>query len=64
VKFSYPAGYRGACLGCHDERMMVQQHLTRSQWEREVDKMVRSGAEIKPDDREGILKYLADRFKL
>jgi DMSO/TMAO reductase YedYZ molybdopterin-dependent catalytic subunit len=64
VKFAYPAGYRGACLPCHDERMMVQQHLTRPQWDREVDKMVRWGAEIKPDEREGILKYLADRFKL
>src|SRR5579872_6271499 len=63
VKFSYPNGYRAACLGCHDERMMVQQHITRAQWDREVDKMVRWGAEIKADDREGIMKYLSDRFK-
>lgn len=58
-----PSGYRTACLTCHDEGMMVQQHLTRAQWDREVNKMAGWGAQIKPEDREGILKYLADRFK-
>lgn len=62
VQFAYPAGYREACLSCHDEHMMVQQRLTRPQWEREADKMVRWGAEIKPEQREGILQYL-ERFK-
>ncbi|MBX9601191.1 MAG: sulfite oxidase [Bryobacteraceae bacterium] len=57
-----PDGYRGACLTCHDELMMSQQRLTRAQWEREVDKMVRWGANVKPEHREGILEYLARRF--
>jgi DMSO/TMAO reductase YedYZ molybdopterin-dependent catalytic subunit len=58
-----PPGYRAACLTCHDEAMMAQQHITRPQWERETDKMVRWGAPVKPEEREGILKYLSDQFK-
>ena len=63
VQFAYPAGYRSACLTCHDDHMSIQQHLTRPQWEKEVDKMVRWGAEVKPEQREGILRYLAENFK-
>ncbi len=59
-----PLGYQGACLICHDEGMMTQQRLTRAQWEREVQKMTGWGARIKPEDREAILKYLGDSFKL
>jgi sulfite oxidase len=58
-----PQGYQAACLICHDEHMMTQQHLTRAQWERDTDKMVRWGAPLRPEDREGIVKYLSDNFK-
>jgi DMSO/TMAO reductase YedYZ molybdopterin-dependent catalytic subunit len=58
-----PPGYQAACLTCHDEHMMMQQSITRAQWERETDKMVRWGAPVKPEEREGIVKYLSDRFK-
>jgi len=58
-----PSGYQSACLTCHDESMMVQQHLTRAQWEREVNKMTGWGAPVKPEDREAILQYLSDQFK-
>ena len=53
-----PAGYEAACLGCHDDRMMRRQKLTRVQWDREVTKMTGWGAEVKPEHREGILDYL------
>ena len=59
----HPAGYNAACLPCHDEGMMRQQRLTRAQWDRELNKMTGWGAKIKPEDREGILKYLSDNFK-
>lgn len=62
VQFAYPAGYREACMGCHDDHMMMQQHLTRAQWEKEIDKMARWGAPVKPEQRAGILEYL-ERFK-
>lgn len=59
----YPDGYKSACLGCHDESMMRQQRLTRAQWDRELNKMAGWGAEMKPDEREKILNYLASMFK-
>jgi sulfite oxidase len=59
---SYPDGYRAACLGCHDEMPMRQQRITRTQWDREIDKMVRWGSPLKPDQRPGVLDYLAGRF--
>jgi hypothetical protein len=58
-----PPGYKGACFTCHEESMMIQQHLTPAQWEREVQKMTGWGARIKPEDREAILKYLSDNFR-
>jgi DMSO/TMAO reductase YedYZ molybdopterin-dependent catalytic subunit len=58
-----PASYKAACLACHNESMMLQQHLTRAQWDREVNKMTGWGAEIKPEDRVAILDYLSGRFK-
>jgi hypothetical protein len=39
------------------------QRLTPAQWDREVNKMVGWGAEIKPDEKESILKYLKTNFK-
>lgn len=60
---SYPEGYRAACLGCHDDHMMQQQHLTRAQWDRELKKMTGWGAEMQPQNREAILDYLASQFK-
>lgn len=59
---THPNGYRAACLSCHEEDVIRQQRLSRDQWEREVDKMVRWGARVRPDDREGILTYLVNHF--
>jgi len=58
-----PEGYRTACIACHDEHMMQQQHLNRAQWDREINKMTGWGADVKPQDREAILDYLSGRFK-
>ncbi len=57
-----PAQFRNACLACHEEDMIRQQRLTRVQWGREIDKMVRWGAPVKPEDREGFLDYLTSNF--
>jgi hypothetical protein len=54
-----PSGYKQACLTCHGEDVIQQQRLTKAQWQREVDKMVRWGAQVKDSDREGILQYLS-----
>jgi hypothetical protein len=53
-----PAAARPACLVCHEADLIEQQKLTRPQWEREVDKMVRWGAKVRPTEREQILNWL------
>lgn len=58
-----PSALKTACLGCHDEHMMQHQHLTRAQWDREIDKMTGWSAPTKPQDREAILDYLSNQFK-
>lgn len=55
----HPPGYKAACLTCHGEDVITQQKLTRGQWDKEIDKMVRWGAPVKPAEREGILRYLS-----
>jgi len=53
-----PAAFQSACTGCHETDMIEQQRLTRPQWERELDKMIRWGAPVTPDDRTAILDFL------
>ena len=45
-------------ISCHDEEIIMQQRLTRVQWEGEVDKMARWGAKAGPADRTPIIDYL------
>jgi len=59
---SEPDGYK-ACLVCHDDHMMRQQRLTRAQWDREVTKMTGWGAQVTPEQRNGMLDYLSARYK-
>ena len=54
-----PASLKTACLVCHEEDMIRQQRLTPAQWDREVGKMTGWGAQVKPEDREALLHYLA-----
>lgn len=56
---SHPPGYDAACLSCHKEDVIIQQHLTRGQWEKEIDKMVRWGAPVEEKHRGALLDYLA-----
>jgi sulfite oxidase len=56
------APVQSSCIGCHGEDMIAGQKLTRAQWEREVDKMTRWGAAVKPEDRETIIDFLLSHF--
>jgi hypothetical protein len=58
----FPAKAKAQCLGCHESDIVAGQRLTRPQWEREVDKMVRWGANVKPDDRTELLDFLVKHF--
>jgi hypothetical protein len=53
---------QAACLACHDGRIIVQQHLSRRAWTKSVDKMIRWGAQVAPEDREALIDYLIQNF--
>ena len=58
-----PAGYKAACHACHGDDLVEMQKLTPAQWDREVKKMEGWGAQVKPEERDAILKYLSDRYR-
>jgi hypothetical protein len=51
-----------ACLTCHEARIIVQQRLSKAAWAREVDKMMKWGAEVDPKDRDALVDYLSANF--
>jgi DMSO/TMAO reductase YedYZ molybdopterin-dependent catalytic subunit len=53
---------QSTCIGCHGADMIAGQNLTRAQWERELDKMTRWGATVKPMDRQTIIDFLVSHF--
>ncbi|MFN9429190.1 MAG: hypothetical protein ACK6DX_03485, partial [Acidobacteriota bacterium] len=55
--------YRSSCLGCHNEDLIRGQKLTRAQWEREVEKMMRWGAQVPAEQKANLIDYLAARYK-
>jgi DMSO/TMAO reductase YedYZ molybdopterin-dependent catalytic subunit len=58
----FPALVKNRCIGCHEADIMTGQRLTRVQWEREVDKMVRWGATVEPAEKQEIVGWFAERF--
>jgi hypothetical protein len=53
-----PAALKDSCSLCHEDDVIRQQRLTRAQWDREINKMTGWGAEVKDEDRAGLLDYL------
>jgi len=51
------------CLVCHEARIIVQQRLDKAAWTKEVDKMVRWGADVDPKDRDALIDYLSTNFR-
>jgi hypothetical protein len=58
----WPQKVKAACIGCHGEDMISGQRLTRGQWDREMDKMIRWGAVVKPEDRQDMVEFLLRNF--
>lgn len=54
--------FKNACLTCHEMDAIAGQRLTRAQWEREVDKMIRWGAPVRAEERPAIVDYLLRHF--
>ena len=46
-----------ACLTCHEARIIVQQRLSKAAWTKELDKMIKWGAEVDPKDRDALIDY-------
>jgi hypothetical protein len=56
------AKVRSACTECHESRIIVQQRLSKAAWTKEVDKMIRWGAVVDQNDRDGFIEYLSGNF--
>ena len=57
-----PQSFKSSCLACHDEDVILQQRLSRPQWDAEINKMVGWGAKVPDQDRSALLDYLAARY--
>ena len=62
VNVAQPAAFSSACLACHDQDVIEQQRLTRTQWDLEINKMIGWGAKLREEDRVGLLDYLSSNF--
>ena len=51
-----------ACLECHEARIILQQRLNKAAWTKEVDKMMRWGAQVDARDRDSLIDYLSTNF--
>ena len=51
-----------ACLERHEARIILQQRLNKATWTKEVDKMVKWGAVVDPNDRDALIEYLSTNF--
>src|SRR5579862_968438 len=56
------AKVRTACTACHDSHIIVQQRLSNKAWSKEVDKMIKWGALVDPNDRTAFIDYLSTNF--
>jgi hypothetical protein len=51
-----------ACTECHEARIILQQRLSKPAWTKEVDKMIKWGAVVDPQDRDALIDYLSENF--
>ncbi len=49
-------------MACHGPSLIAQQRVDRNGWTREVDKMIRWGARVAPEDKDALVAYLARTF--
>jgi hypothetical protein len=51
-----------ACGTCHEARIIVQQRLSKAAWTKEMDKIIKWGAEVDPKDRDALIDYFSANF--
>jgi cytochrome c5 len=53
---------KARCVSCHESDIITSQKLSLAGWTNSVNKMVRWGATITPEEREVLQPYLAQHF--
>lgn len=53
---------KSRCVICHESDIITSQKLSVAGWTRSIDKMVRWGSSITPQERETLQPYLAEHF--
>ena len=53
---------KAGCLTCHEARIIVQQRLSEAAWTKELDKMIKWGAEVDPKDHDALIDYFTSNF--
>jgi cytochrome c5 len=56
------AVFTRSCLSCHGADLTGQQRLTPAGWTREVEKMVRWGAQVSDAEKAALVDFLAGRY--
>jgi mono/diheme cytochrome c family protein len=51
-----------ACLQCHGAKEIASQRMDAAGWGRNVHDMVSKGAQLFPDEIDGVVNYLAKNF--
>jgi cytochrome c5 len=46
------------CAACHNTKRVYGANKDVAAWEKTLDKMIKKGAKIKPEDKDAVLKYL------
>jgi cytochrome c5 len=54
--------FKRRCLACHQADIVEQQRLGRAGWTREIDKMIRWGADVSDMDKEPLATYLTSAY--
>src|SRR5262245_66377999 len=53
---------KSRCVVCHESDIITSQKLSLTGWTRSIDKMVRWGSSVTPEEREVLQPYLAQHF--
>ena len=53
---------KARCMSCHESDIITSQKLSAAGWTNSVNKMVRWGAQVTPEERDVLVPYLAAHF--
>jgi cytochrome c5 len=53
---------KSRCVVCHESEIITSQHLSLTGWTNSINKMVRWGSTITPQEREALQPYLAANY--